>query len=108
MTGKKISKQHQPGFDGIRHLDEAGNEYWLARQLAPLLDYVQWRNFMQVVEKARLACRNAGYPVADHFADVSTMVDIGSGGQRIVSDVWRAWPFRGSCRRNTRHDIIQT
>ena len=87
MTEKKIGKQHQATFDGIRQLDREGNEFWSARDLAPLLDYVQWRNFAQVVEKARLACRQAGNRVTDHFADVSKMVGIGSGAQREVEDL---------------------
>lgn len=83
----KLSKQHQATFDGIRHLDEEGNEYWLARQLAPLLDYPQWRNFLPVLAKAREACYQSGQSVADHFADLRKMVEIGSGAQRPVEDV---------------------
>jgi DNA-damage-inducible protein D len=86
MTGEHISNQHQATFDGIRHLDADGNEFWLARQLAPLLDYPQWRNFLPVLEKAREACRASGQPVADHFAEMRKMVDIGSGAQREVED----------------------
>ena len=87
MSRKKIGDAQQASFDGIRRNDEAGNEYWLARELAPLLDYAQWRNFLLVVDKARTACQQAGNPVADHFADISKMVDIGSGAQRPVDDV---------------------
>ncbi len=87
MTGKKIGVQPQAAFDGIRHLDDKGNAYWLGRQLAPLLDYPQWRNFLPVLEKAREACDNSGQQVADHFADMRKMVDIGSGAQREVDDV---------------------
>lgn len=87
MSEKNVGSPHQATFDGIRHLDEAGNEYWLARELAPLLDYVQWRNFMQVVDKARMACQQAGNQEDDHFADISKMVGIGSGAQRPVDDV---------------------
>jgi len=87
MSGKRINNAQQASFDGIRRNDEAGNEYWLARELAPLLDYAQWRNFLLVVDKARTACQQAGNPVTDHFADISKMVDIGSGAQRPVDDV---------------------
>jgi DNA-damage-inducible protein D len=87
MTEKSIAKQHRTTFDSIRHLDTEGNEFWLARELAPLLDYPQWRNFMQVLEKARLACQKTGCAVADHFADIRKMVNIGSGARREVEDV---------------------
>lgn len=86
MTEHPISKQHHASFEGIRQLDAAGNEFWSARDLAPLLDYQQWRNFMQVIDKARQACEKSGRAVADHFADVSKMVDIGSGAKREVAD----------------------
>jgi DNA-damage-inducible protein D len=75
------------GFEAIRHVDQDGNEYWFARQLASLLDYVQYRNFLQVVQKAKDACRNSGHPEPDHFADVSNMVEIGSGAYRPVEDI---------------------
>jgi DNA-damage-inducible protein D len=87
MTGKNLSKQHLAAFEAIRQRDATGDERWSARELAPLLDYVQWRNFVQVMDKARVACQQAGRHVADHFADVSKMVDIGSGAQRKVDDV---------------------
>ncbi len=87
MTGKKIGTQHLTAFEAIRQHDAAGEERWSARDLALLLEYVQWRNFVQVMDKARLACQQAGKRVADHFADVSKMVDIGSGAQRKVDDV---------------------
>lgn len=86
MNAKRIANQYHATFEGARQFDEDGNEFWFARDLAPLLDYQQWRNFMQVIDKARQACDRSGHAVADHFADVSKMVDIGSGAQREVDD----------------------
>jgi DNA-damage-inducible protein D len=86
MTGK-ISKQHQATFDGIRHVDDDGNEYWLARQFSRVLEYSEYRHFLPVIERARVACRTSGQRVADHFENVLGMVDIGSGAQREVEDV---------------------
>ena len=37
--------------------EENGVEYWLARDMQILLDYTQWRNFEQVIEKAKIAVR---------------------------------------------------
>jgi DNA-damage-inducible protein D len=68
-------------------LDANGHEYWSARDLAPLLEYQDWRNFLQVVDKARVACQQSGRPVDDHFGDTTKMVPIGSGAQRPVPDV---------------------
>lgn len=87
MTGKKISARHQATFDGIRHLDDDGNEFWQARQLAKVLEYSEYRHFLPVIERARLACQTSGQRVVDHFEDILGMVDIGSGARREVEDV---------------------
>ena len=87
MTDKRIAKQHHATFEGIRHLDEAGQEFWLARQLAEVLDYSQYRHFLPVVERAKEACLNSGQPVENHIEDVLTMVEIGSGAKREIADI---------------------
>ena len=79
--------QSANGFEAIRHVDKNGQEYWLAREIAPLLDYAQFRNFQPVIEKAREACRNSRQPEGDHFADMRKMVQIGSGAYRPLEDV---------------------
>lgn len=87
MSGKKISRQHHATFDGIRHQDADGNEYWRARQLAQVLEYSEYRHFLPVVVRAKAACRNSGQAEGDHFEDILEMVEIGSGAQRPVDDV---------------------
>lgn len=63
-----------------------GVECWSARELCSVLGYVQWRNFEQIIDKAKSACESAGMPVADHFADVSKMIELAKGAQREVDD----------------------
>ena len=74
-------------FEGHAQQMESGVEYWLARDLQVLLGYTQWRNFLNVISKAETACEVSGHQVSDHFADVSKMVELGSGSQREVEDV---------------------
>ena len=38
--------------------EQDGVEYWFARELQELLDYTQWRNFLNVIEKTKIACKN--------------------------------------------------
>ena len=42
-----MNEHHQP-FEEIRHYGTEGQEFWSARELAPLLDYRDWRNFQKV------------------------------------------------------------
>ena len=62
-------------------------ECWSARELHILLGYVQWRNFLTIIEKAKSACINAGEDVAYHFADVSKMISLAKGAERQVDDI---------------------
>jgi len=87
MTNKRIAEKHHATFEGIRHFDEDGAEFWLARQLAVVLDYSQYRHFLPVIERAKEACGHSGQLVENHIEDVLTMVDIGSGAKREVPDV---------------------
>ena len=47
-------------FEAIKKLNENGVEFWLARELMPVLGYDQWKNFEEVVKKAQQACIKSG------------------------------------------------
>ena len=74
-------------FEGHAQQTENGVEYWLARDLQHLLGYGKWDNFISVISKAKTACEISGHAIADHFADVGKMVELGSGSQREIEDV---------------------
>jgi DNA-damage-inducible protein D len=73
-------------FEAIA-IDYNGIECWSARELSTALGYTQWRNFQTVIEKSKESCSNAGENTADHFADVSKMVQLGSGSERQIDDL---------------------
>lgn len=62
-------------------------ECWSARELQEILGYTKWDNFKNAIEKAKIACQNAGFTVKDHFADIGKMIEIGKGGLRQVDDI---------------------
>jgi DNA-damage-inducible protein D len=86
MNTNIIAQGPHKDFENIKHLDENGAEYWEARELMPLLGYVQWRAFEEVIGKAAKACINSGQDVDNHFARSSKMVEIGSNTVRKVVD----------------------
>ena len=58
-----------------------------ARVLQTLWGYSEWRNFLLVIVKAKIACQKAGQPPDDHFVDVNKMVVIGSETAREINDL---------------------
>ncbi|WP_213794858.1 DNA damage-inducible protein D [Klebsiella aerogenes] len=76
----------QRSFEAIKNRDEAGREYWSARNLGPLLDYKEWRNFQKVISKAIISCEASGQLSADHFVETNKMVELGSGASRNLED----------------------
>ncbi len=74
-------------FERIRRTNAAGAEYWSSRDFAQVLGYTDYRNFAQVIQKARVACFNSGQRIEDHFVDVTEMIEIGKGGKRPVKTI---------------------
>ncbi len=57
----KTMSDNEKTFENIKHFDEFGNEYWEARELQIALTYTLWQKFLNVLEKAKVACENSGY-----------------------------------------------
>ncbi len=66
-------------FDDIKHVDEFGNEYWLARELMSTLEYSKWQNFHKVIKQAMIACKASNNVVLDQFTEVSKLISGGKG-----------------------------
>lgn len=73
-------------FESIKHIDESGNEYWLARELQVVLEYKEWQKFINVIENAKITCEQSKFMIDDHFTQVGKMVDIGSKTSRSILD----------------------
>ena len=84
---KKLTKKTMTLFESIKHIDENGVEYWTSRSLWKILEYNEYRNFIPVIEKAKIACENSGQRIEDHFVDINEMVAIGSGAVRPVDSI---------------------
>ena len=85
---KEVTLLHQSKFESIRKDNQEGRDNWSARDMQTILDYSKWDKFLLVIEKAKQACVNSGQKDNDHFLQVGKMVDIGSGAQREIDDIW--------------------
>lgn len=83
----QLTEYSEKTFDDIRHVNEYGQEYWFARELQQILEYTEWRNFANIINKAKTACEKSNNLVYDHFVEVNKMVPIGSGAEREVDDI---------------------
>ncbi len=83
----EIIVYNEQTFESIRHTNEYGEEFWYARELQKVLEYSEWRNFLNTIEKAKTACENSGNNILDHFVDFNKMVGIGSGAERKIEDM---------------------
>ena len=83
---KEVVVRLTKSFEESAHVEQ-DVEFWMARDIQSLLEYDKWNNFLNVIEKAKIACQNSSHTILDHFADVGKMVHIGSGGTREVPDI---------------------
>ncbi|MFH0854791.1 MAG: DNA damage-inducible protein D [bacterium] len=86
MKHEIIQKLHK-NFNDYAQRTDGGLEFWFARDLQILLGYDQWRNFQKVIEKAKIACQNAGLAAEDQFADVGKVITAGKGSAREIDDI---------------------
>ncbi len=83
----ELIQQLTGNFEGHAQKTDGGVEYWLARDIQHLLGYSDWRNFQNVISKAKTACEVVGHAIGDHFVDVTKMVELGSGSRREIDDL---------------------
>jgi len=69
-------------FDTIKHVNDYGQEFRKARQLAKVLDYRDFGNFENVIKKAKMTCKTSWQSIKDHFGDITEMVEIWSWTSR--------------------------
>ena len=76
---KKAIVQYKKILDDIRH-EEAGIEYWLARELMSPLGYERWENFQKAIKRAATSCSESGISQNDHFRESTKMISTGKEG----------------------------
>ena len=73
-------------FENIKHIDDNGNEYWLARELQRVLQYSEWRNFKKVIDKAIVSAQNS-MPFENYWVvEVNKPIMTGKGRAENIID----------------------
>ena len=86
MGNYDLEKYNEQTFESIKHINEYGQEYWLARELARVLQYADWRNFENAVFKVMDACKNSGVSPDVHFGKVTSFTKMNTGVPRKIGD----------------------
>jgi DNA-damage-inducible protein D len=73
-------------LEEIKRRNPDGPDYWLAREIAPILGYSAWDKFLPVVARAQEAIVNAGEEPSHHIAQTSKLMGVGKGGRRRVDE----------------------
>lgn len=71
-------------FEEIKKIRDDGTEYWYARELSEVLQYKKWDNFVKVIDRAKLACKNSGQELQHHFPEVRKIVQAGATTKKII------------------------
>lgn len=75
-------------LETIKQLGKNGGEYWMARDLMPVLGYARWENFENALRKAKESCISIGEEMLDHFRDVTKAISSGKGAQLERADCY--------------------
>ena len=60
-------------FENIKHIDEYNNEFWYARELQKVLEYKDWRNFQNVIDKEKESCKNSKFNLDEQLVEVNKL-----------------------------------
>jgi len=83
---KEVIKHLTKDFESFANQTQNGIEFWFARDLQHLLGYAEWRNFTQVINKAKTACETSGHLIVDHFVDVNKTIAMPKSASKEIPD----------------------
>lgn len=81
---EELELYNQKTFEDLKHLTENEVEYWYARELMEILEYKDWRNFLNVIDKAKNSVEATQIAIKDHFVDVNKIVEAGISSKTIT------------------------
>jgi DNA-damage-inducible protein D len=74
-------------LDTLKHKTDKGIEFWYAREIQPLLEYSDWENFNNVIDKAKVSCSTIKIDPDIHFVNAKRSVKLAKGAKRETDDI---------------------
>lgn len=68
-------------LEEAKHLTEEGVEYWMAREISPIMGYPTWREFEGVIERARKSMEANGVDASHQIVETHKLMEVGRGAQ---------------------------
>ena len=82
----EVKEYTEKVFEDIKHIDKNNHEYWLARDLMPLLEYSKWENFNNVIQKAVTSYKNSNNDDTYWLPEVRKPIITGKGKEEFIKD----------------------
>jgi DNA-damage-inducible protein D len=82
-------------LEALRKQGSSGQEYWMARDIHPVLGYDIWDKFVPVIDRATVSLEANDIDPSHHIAQASKMMALGKGAQRTGLDYFLS---RAACR----------
>lgn len=73
-------------FESHKYTWEFGSEFWTARDLSKILWYSDYRNFLKVIEKAKISCKHSQQKISDHFVEFNDLIEMWKWAKRKIQD----------------------
>lgn len=86
MSENELISRTEKTFEDIKHIDNNGNEFWLARELMLALGYQDWSKFKNVIQKAIIACENSEILAGECFRQLAKTSQMPNGGEKYIAD----------------------
>jgi DNA-damage-inducible protein D len=83
---KEVISQLRKSFEEASYIENYV-ECWMARDIQLLLGYTEWRNFTNIISKAKEACVNSNQIIDDHFVDANKMINLPKSAKRNIEDI---------------------
>lgn len=84
---QEIIKELTNTFESFANKMDNWIEFWFARDLQHLLWYTEWRNFLNIVSKAKTSLETSNENIIDHFVDINKMVNLWLWSKREIDDI---------------------